>query len=151
MDFTRASFEAAVASRLLPLARSWRRLADAALEERGVSAADGWALTHIARLAPDVRQVDLAEAMEIAPPSLVPLLARLEEAGLVTRIVDPQDRRTRRVALTERAGPIVTGIEQSLAALRRRVLADIDDDRLAGLAAALAEMSETAAALRGAS
>jgi MarR family transcriptional regulator for hemolysin len=118
MVSSRTSFEAQVAGRLLPLARVWRKLADEALEGQGLSAATAWVLTHLGRIGPDVRLTDLAEATEIAAPSLV--------------------------ALTERARPIVAESERTLAALRHRILSDFDDDTLAATAAVLDRMSAAA-------
>ncbi|CAN5401558.1 MarR family transcriptional regulator [soil metagenome] len=144
----RTSFESQIAGRLLPLARVWRQLADEALEAQGLSAATAWVLTHLGRIGPDARLTDLAEASEIAAPSLVRLLDQLVEHGLVTRTPDDHDRRTKRLALTERARPIVEESERSLAALRRRILGDIDEDTLAATATVLGRISAAAAAAR---
>jgi hypothetical protein len=42
----------------------------------------------------------LAKAEQIQPPSMTRLIAGMEEAGLVSRAVDEQDRRISRVSLT---------------------------------------------------
>ena len=44
---------------------------------------------------------DVAEALHLEPPTLTPLLKRLEAIGLVTRDRDPRDERQLRVELTE--------------------------------------------------
>jgi len=142
----RTTKEAQIAGRLLPLARMWRKLADEALEAQGLSAATAWVLTHLGRIGPDARLTDLAEATEIAAPSLVRLLDQLIEQGLVTRTPDDHDRRSKKLALTERAAPIVAASERSLAALRHRILGDIDEETLAITAAVLERMSAAAAA-----
>ena len=48
-------------------------------------------------------QVDLADALELQPISLVRLLDRLVEHGLLERRPDPKDRRANRLFLTKRA------------------------------------------------
>ncbi|RZF61239.1 MarR family transcriptional regulator [Sphingomonas populi] len=146
MVANRTSLEAQIAGRLLPLARVWRKLADEALEGQGLSAATAWVLTHLGRIGPDVRLTDLAEATEIAAPSLVRLLDQLVEQGLVTRTLDDQDRRSKKLALTARARPIVAESERSLAALRHRILGEFDDATLAATAAVLDRMSAAASA-----
>jgi MarR family transcriptional regulator, transcriptional regulator for hemolysin len=144
----RTTYEAQIAGRLLPLARVWRKLADEALEGQGLSAATAWVLTQLGRLGSTARLTDLAEASEIAAPSLVRLLDQLVEQGLVTRTPDDQDRRAKRLALTDRARPIVEESERALAALRRRILGDFDDETLAATAAILDKISAAAAAER---
>lgn len=137
--------EAQIAGRLLPLARVWRKLADEALDRQGLSAATAWVLTQLGRLGSDARLTDLAEATEIAAPSLVRLLDQLIEQGLVTRTPDDHDRRAKRLALTERARPIVAESERLLAALRHRILGEIDAETLAATAAVLERISAAAA------
>jgi len=44
---------------------------------------------------------DLAETLFLEPPTLTPLLKRLEAAGLVTRSRNPQDERELRIGLTD--------------------------------------------------
>ena len=44
---------------------------------------------------------DVAEALFLEPPTLTPLLKRLESAGLVTRGRNPRNERELRIALTE--------------------------------------------------
>lgn len=51
-----------------------------------------------------IRQVDLAELLEIQPITLVRLIDQLAEAGLVERRPDPADRRAYRLFLTGHAG-----------------------------------------------
>jgi MarR family transcriptional regulator for hemolysin len=146
MIASRTTHEAQIAGRLLPLARVWRKLADDALDGQGLSAATAWVLTQLGRLGSEARLTDLAEATEIAAPSLVRLLDQLVEQGLVTRTPDDHDRRAKRLALTARAQPIVEASERSLAALRHRILGDIDAETLAATAAVLERISAAAAA-----
>jgi DNA-binding MarR family transcriptional regulator len=45
---------------------------------------------------------ELAAAERVAPPSVTEIVSRLEEAGWVSRLVDPDDRRVTRVSVTPR-------------------------------------------------
>lgn len=132
---------------MLPLARRWRWLADRALGDLGLSNSLGWTLIHLSRSGGDVKQTDLADALEISDPSLVRLLDQLGAAGLVTRTPDPRDRRIRRVALTPAGHERLTAVEAVLARLRRRLLAGVDD---ADLAVTLAVLERIGEAVRGA-
>lgn len=53
------------------------------------------------------RQIDLAEILEIKPITLARQIDLLEEAGLVRRNKDSEDRRAYRLELTPKALPIM--------------------------------------------
>jgi len=59
-----------------------------------------------------LRQVQLADILEIEAITLVRLLDRLEEAGLVERRADPTDRRARTLHLTPAARPVFERIRE---------------------------------------
>lgn len=54
----------------------------------------------------DLSQAELARKMMIEPPTLVRILDRMEDTGLVRRFDDPDDRRRRILRLTPRAEPM---------------------------------------------
>ena len=76
----------------------------------------------LARLARQggLRQVDLADALDVEPITLCRMVDRLEEAGLVERRKDEKDRRAWRIHLTEKAGEVI----QELQALSAEFYAD---------------------------
>jgi MarR family transcriptional regulator for hemolysin len=65
-------------------------------------------------------QSDLARILDIRPITLVRLLDRLEAAGFVERIPDPDDRRAHVLALTAKALPIIESIHD----LNRKTFGD---------------------------
>lgn len=69
-------------------------------------------------------QRDLARALRIGQPPMAQMLARMERDGLVTRVPDPQDGRSRKIALTSRAK---AGLPAAIA-----VLMEGNRDALAG-------------------
>jgi DNA-binding MarR family transcriptional regulator len=79
------------------LARRLRQQADG-----GVTASLLSALWTIEGLEP-VTLGDLAAAERVQPPTITRVVSRLEESGLVTREIDPADRRVARIALTPHA------------------------------------------------
>ena len=129
MDF-RTTAEAEFARRLLPLARRWRAVADAAVAGFGLSDATGWVLLHVGRLGDGVRQTELAGALDIQGASLVRLIDQLERAGLVARRVDADDRRVNRVDLTKAGEGTVVKMEQALRQIRHELFEGIGDDEL---------------------
>src|SRR5215212_1051872 len=56
---------------------------------------------------PGLRQVELADMLDIEAITLSRIIDRLEEAGLVERVADPADRRAWRLHVTARAQPLI--------------------------------------------
>jgi DNA-binding MarR family transcriptional regulator len=56
---------------------------------------------------PGLRQIELADMLDIEPITLSRIVDRLEEAGLVERVADPADRRAWRLHVTARAQPLI--------------------------------------------
>ena len=56
---------------------------------------------------PGLRQIELADMLDIEPITLSRIVDRLEEAELVERRADPADRRAWRLHVTARARPLV--------------------------------------------
>lgn len=114
-------------SDLLQAGRQWRRLAEAALVAAGISEACAAPLVWLKRLGGGVRQVTLAAHVGIEGPSLVRLLDRLCDAGLVVRRDDPSDRRAKTLWLTEAGERLAERAEKAVDALRAHVLAEVSD------------------------
>ncbi|UAK23388.1 MarR family winged helix-turn-helix transcriptional regulator [Sphingomonas nostoxanthinifaciens] len=135
---------------LLPLARRWRREADRAVERFGLSHASGWVLLHVGRQgggAEGIRQGDLAAAVDMRGSSLVPLLDRLESAGLVVRNGQDGDRRVNRITLTPEGKQLVGGIEDALRRIRTTLFDGIGDEMLATSTAVLGRLDRALGAL----
>ena len=56
---------------------------------------------------PGLRQIELADMLDIEPIMLSRIVDRLEEGGLVERVSDPADRRAWRLHVTPCAQPLV--------------------------------------------
>ena len=56
---------------------------------------------------PGLRQIELADMLDIEPITLSRIVDRLEEGGLVERVADPADRRAWRLHVTARAQPLI--------------------------------------------
>lgn len=70
-------------------------------------------------------QTELAEVLSMAKPPLGKIVDRLQEDGWVTRKEDAQDRRAKRVFLTDRVYPLIQPLE--------RVVLEIGETAMAGL------------------
>lgn len=106
---------------LLLASRQWQRLVDVALERFGISGACTAPLLLIGRSGGGIRQVALAQRLGMEGPSLVRLLDRLGEQGLVRREADAHDRRANLLWLTEAGQALVGQLEARLVELRQEV------------------------------
>ncbi len=75
---------------------------------------------------PGLRQVELADMLDLEPITLCRIVDRLEEAGLVERTRDPEDRRAWRLHITARAQPLVEKLKAVGAELIDQAFAGID-------------------------
>ena len=66
-----------------------------------------WKVLFRLKRQPGLRQIDLADMLDIEAITLSRIIDRLEEAGLVERAADPTDRRAWRLHVTARAQPLV--------------------------------------------
>ena len=82
--------------------RIMRRYYDRGVAALGVTTAQWRVLLRLAR-EPGLKQVELAERMDVEPITACRIVDRLEEAGLVERLRDPEDRRAWRLELTGKA------------------------------------------------
>ncbi len=75
---------------------------------------------------PGLRQVELADMLDLEPITLCRIVDRLEEAGLVERARDPEDRRAWRLHVTEKAQPLIKKLQAVGADLVEQAFAGID-------------------------
>ena len=90
---------------LAETSRTLRRHFDRRASGLGVTTAQWRALAWLGH-EPGLKQVELAERLDVEPITAGRIVDRLEESGLVLRQPDPVDRRVWRLFLTEEATPI---------------------------------------------
>jgi DNA-binding MarR family transcriptional regulator len=89
-------------------------------------------LRYLAAYAP-LSQQELAAGIDVDPGNVIETLDELQARGLITREVDPGDRRRRRIGLTAKGRRRLSrGIEAAERA-EREILAALDGAELAGL------------------
>jgi MarR family transcriptional regulator for hemolysin len=89
-------------------------------------------------------QQALAERIAIPPSRMVALVDRLEEAGLVERARDPEDRRAWRLHVTEKAQPLIEKLQGVGAELVKQAFAGIDRKDIETARKVLAQARENA-------
>ena len=75
---------------------------------------------------PGLRQIELADLLDIEPITLSRIVDRLEESGFVERSADPTDRRAWRLHVTAKAQPLVAKLQALADAMTADAFAGID-------------------------
>lgn len=122
-------------------ARALRRAFDQRAATAGVTRPQWRVLARLKR-EPGLRQVELAERLDMEPITLCRIVDRLEEAGLVTRGPDPSDRRAWRLGLTHKADPLVKQLRALAHALAEDATAGIEPEDLGHLQRRLATIRD---------
>lgn len=105
--------------------RMIRRAYDRRAASLGVTSAQWRVLLSLGRES-NLRQVELADRLDIEPITLCRILDRLGDSGLVERRPDPADRRAWRLALTKKAGPILDSLHALATELRGEAFDGLD-------------------------
>ena len=133
-------------AQLVESSRLLRNHIDHRAKERGTTRAQ-WIVLFRLRQNEGLSQVDLADVLELQPISLVRLLDRLVEHGLLERRHDPKDRRANRLFLTAKGKRLVDDLDSLRDAIATDVLHDLPDDALRTSLDTLREVKERIKAL----
>ncbi|MGF9565757.1 MarR family transcriptional regulator [Neorhizobium sp. JUb45] len=114
-------------------ARRWRNFIDHRLAESGLTDASWTPLIYLYRQGDGLLQKELATASGLDDSSLVRLLDILSKRNLVERRIDPNDRRARRLYLTEEGRKAATAIRARLVALEHELLEEFGNGDIAAM------------------
>jgi MarR family transcriptional regulator, transcriptional regulator for hemolysin len=128
-------------AQLVESSRLLRNYIDNRAKGRGTTRAQ-WIVLFRLRQQEGLSQVDLADVLELQPISLVRLLDRLVEHGLLERRPDPRDRRANRLFLTQRGRQLVDDLDSLRDAIASDVLRDIPSDAIKTSLDTLVELKE---------
>ncbi len=129
-------------SDLARLVRIWRALIDHRLKPLELTQTHWVTLHNIHQLPPDQSQIQLAKAIGIEQPSLVRTLDQLEEKGLISRKTCANDRRAKRIKLTEQAAPIIEKMEGVINETRGEILSGITREEQALLSSLISRLEQ---------
>jgi MarR family transcriptional regulator for hemolysin len=116
--------------RIILVARRYRALLDEQLRPLGYGTARMEALSTIERAPEPSAQIAIAKRIGIEGPTLTRMLDTLEAEGLVVRLADPNDRRTKLIELTDEGRRALDEIMTVANAFRASVLKDMNDAEL---------------------
>jgi MarR family transcriptional regulator, transcriptional regulator for hemolysin len=128
-------------AQLVESSRLLRNYIDHRAKSRGTTRAQ-WIVLFRLRQQEGLSQVDLAEVLELQPISLVRLLDRLVEHGLLERRPDPKDRRANKLFLTGAGRRLVDDLDSLRDAIASDVLRDIPSEAIQTSLDALVEVKE---------
>jgi DNA-binding MarR family transcriptional regulator len=107
-------------AQIVESSRLLRNFIEHRAKSRGTTRAQ-WIVLFRLRQQEGLSQVDLADVLELQPISLVRLLDRLVEHGLLERRHDPKDRRANRLFLTAKGKQLVDDLDS----LRDAIATDV--------------------------
>ena len=125
-------------------AHAIRRAFDRRAAPLGVTRAQWRVLAWLDR-EPGLRQVELADHLDVEPITLCRIIDRLQESGLVERRRDPEDRRAWRLHLTDTAGPLVDELRALAAVMAGEAFAGLSTETIDNVRAALAQVRDNLA------
>ncbi len=119
-------------SRLLHLtALAWRQAIDRRMKDDGLSMSSWMAVAILAKQAAPMNQKELAQALGLEEPTVVPLIERLVKQRLVERFQPAEDRRKRLLNITLKGNALFNKLSIESDKLRDDLLANISRDELA--------------------
>lgn len=108
--------------------RRWRKLLDERLKDLGVTQARWTTMVYLQQGGEGLTQRELASLMAIENPTLVRLLDSLEQQELIERRACPNDRRARRLHLTDGGRDFMEELTARANELRDGMLDGVRDD-----------------------
>jgi MarR family transcriptional regulator for hemolysin len=127
---SRADLNFRFTGRMNLIARRYRTRLNEQLKRIGQTQARWEALFWISVSGDAATQSELAERMGVEGPTLVRMLNRLEQEGLVERLETPTDRRAKTIRLTPRAETIISDIVGLSGPFRDEILQDVSPEEI---------------------
>ncbi|GGA65441.1 transcriptional regulator [Nitratireductor aestuarii] len=111
------------------LSRKLRTLFDARVKEKGLTLARARTLIHLRRR-DGMTQIELAEVLEVEPPTIGRLLDPLEAQGLIERRAVENDRRAKQIVLTDAGRSLAAELQKITDELREAIIPDVSEEEL---------------------
>ena len=113
--------------------RNFARIADVELRDLGFATGQMPVLMGL-KGGKALSQADLARNAQVEQPSMAQLLNRMERDGLVERVPDPADKRSRLISLTATATKRMPQAKAVMEALKTQALVGFSEEEIAQLA-----------------
>lgn len=123
----------ALTFRVMRLAAAWRTGLERALRPHGMTVALMRPMAYLMMMPDGATQRDLAAAMDTDCSALVRVLDLLEKEGLISRQPDTQDRRAKRLILTENGQKKCAVFHQVAAQMEQTMTQDVATEDIRSL------------------
>ena len=120
------NFEESITFLLAKVATAHKNLLERSMNEAGLHGGQVFVLFALWEQ-DGLRQIDLAEALNLAPPTVNRTLTGMVEQGLVTRARYEDDARSTRIFLTDAGRAIRTKVEDQWQNIEEQVAADLTE------------------------
>lgn len=120
------NFEESIGFLLAKVATAHKNLLERSMAEAGLHGGQVFVLFALWER-DGVRQIDLAEALNVAPPTVNKTVSGMVESGLVTRRKYENDARSTRIFLTEAGIAIRHEVEEKWIEMEERIAADLTE------------------------
>lgn len=113
------------------VSRMRRTLFDQEVKPLGITRAQWWALANLSRHEPEgMTQSELARLLDVGKVTIGGLIDRLEASGHVERQSDRQDRRIKRIFITEHGYAVIEAMADTGRRLNARIMQDIPTEQI---------------------
>ena len=114
-------------------AKSQERLAETEMKKQlGLTPAQ-WKVILVLNMMDGLTQREIAEKINIDGSTLVPVIDKMEQGGLVERKADSKDRRNNRIFLTKKSESTVDSIILIILQLRKIIYNGISEDQISSI------------------
>lgn len=114
-------------------AKSQERLAEIEMKKQlGLTPAQ-WKVILVLNMMDGLTQREIAEKINIDGSTLVPVIDKMEQSGLVERKADSKDRRNNRIFLTKKSESTVDSIIMIILQLRKIIYNGISEDQISSI------------------
>lgn len=114
-------FENSIGCWLITSSQAYQKAVNDELAPQGITFRQCQLLALLSMFGP-ISQAELAQKMEVEPPTLVGILDRMERDGWIQREACPEDRRRKLVHPTKAAEPVWTKITAAARRVRSRAI-----------------------------
>ena len=123
------------------VSRLRRTVYDQKLKPLGITRSQWWVLVNLSRHSGEgFTQIELARLLDVGKVTVGGLLDRLEDNGLVRRVQDKADRRSKRVFVSDKGEALIHVLEHEATFINKDIMRGISSSEHALLADTLAKM-----------
>lgn len=112
-------------------ARMWRVALDRRMKDLGISQAGWLSIAYIAKAATPLSQGELAALVQVEAATIVSTIDRLEKAGLVERVPNPDDRRVKHLIATPAGQAVYKKVRAKADEMRAEMFGRLDPQKMA--------------------